>query len=595
VEGRLLSLKNPRDRVRTRSSRYTGDGFDTLSGGRPKVKRRNIFGPVLVICAILAVLVAADYWMHYGKIYPGVEVGDVALGDMTQEQARGTLEERATSALDEIQLTGGPEGGTTLLPADRLNVDYDIRATVEDAYEVGRRGGVLTRVGNRLEAAWGTVGVPAVVDYNRDIARAQIENLANRTNSQPQDAYVSIDGPRASAVESRQGYSVNVATTAENLEQALQSMSGEAAISAESTTPAVLTPAAEQAADTAQEAMSEPVTLTSGGEEWELSPSDIGQAMSFTPQGGAIEVGLDQEGLRSIASEVYDDLTTEPVEAGYRFSGDEVVVTKSRTGKQIDEDELFGAMNSGLFQGTREYEVPVVVDDPDLTTAQAEALRPTELIGSYRTDYTLASDKSPERVENLDIASRAINETFLAPDEVFSVNEVTSPLKYNKTHVIIDGKEEEADGGGLCQVASTLYNAVTYADLDVVERNPHDAQLPYIRPGLDATVWFGSLDMQFKNTTDGYIMIREYVANDGYIYAEIYGQPTGRTVEIDSESEYLGSDYSKWVTYHKVTDEDGKVVFDDVVHKDTYLPLIDDKGKTIPPNYEYLNIAPVNY
>jgi hypothetical protein len=101
--------------------------------------------------------------------------------------------------------------------------------------------------------------------------------------------------------------------------------------------------------------------------------------------------------------------------------------------------------------------------------------------------------------------------------------------------------------------------------------------------------------MKFENTTDGYIFLREYVADDGYIYAEIWGKPTGKTVEMDSEPLYLGADYSQWETYQKVTDEKGKVIFDDVIHKDTYMPLIDDKGKTIAPNSEELNIAPVNY
>jgi hypothetical protein len=100
--------------------------------------------------------------------------------------------------------------------------------------------------------------------------------------------------------------------------------------------------------------------------------------------------------------------------------------------------------------------------------------------------------------------------------------------------------------------------------------------------------------MKFENTSDGYLLLREYVADDGYIYAEIWGRPTGKEVELDSEPEYLGADYSKWITYKKVK-ENGKVVEDDVLHTDTYQPLIDEKGKTIAPNSEELNIAPANY
>jgi len=439
------------------------------------------------------------------------------------------------------------------------------------------------------------VSTAPVVDYDREAVRAKLENWAKRVSQEPKDAYVSINGSNAQPVASREGYKLDVAGTAANVDGALAGMTGEAEVSGEDLEPKVLTPAAEEAAGIAQEAMSQPVTLTAGKEKWEYSPQEIGQSLSFTPRGGDLRVGLDREKLRDALSDVYDKLTVKPVDASYKVKGDEVAVTPGQTGTEIKEEELFDALEAGLFEGKREYEVPVGTTDPELTTSEAEKLKPTELIGSYRTNYTLSTDTSAERVENLQIASNAISATAVAPGEIFSVNEVASPLSYNETHVIIEGKEEKADGGGLCQVASTLYNAANYAGLDIVERHPHDAQLPYIRPGLDATVWFGSLDMKFKNTTDGYLLLREYVADDGYIYAEIWGRPTGKTVEMDSQPEYLGSDYSEWITYQKVTDENGKVIFDDVLHKDTYKPLIDDKGKTIPPNYPYLNIAPVIY
>ena len=594
-----MSLKNPRDRVNSRTGFGTRTDFGSFSDSHQKgrkggQRRRGIIGVVLVVCAVVAVLVAADYWANAGKIFQGVMVGSIAVGGETPEEARGMVEERAADELGEIRFTGGPE--EFALSAKDINLNVDATATVERAYAVGREGSIPKRIGERMEAAWGTVETSLVVDYDRETVRSRVENRAARANSQPRDATVNVRGSEAEVVQSREGYTLDVADTAASLERALGRMSGEVEVAGEAVEPAVLTPAAEEAAGIAEEAMSAPVALTADGEEWEFSPEEIGQSLSFTPRGnGELRVGLDREQLRESLSDVYDDLTVEPVEAGFEIRGDEVAVTKSRTGTDIEEEELLDALEAGLFDGKREYEIPVVTTEPELTTAQAEELKPTERIGTYRTDYTLSSDKSPERVDNLDIASKAISGTFLAPGEVFSVNEVLSPLEYNETKVIIEGKEEKADGGGLCQVSSTLYMAANYAGLDIVERHPHDAQLPYIRPGLDATVWFGSLDMKFENTTDGYIFLREYVADDGYIYAEIWGKPTGKSVEMDSEPLYLGADYSQWETYQKVTDEDGKVAFDGVIHKDTYMPLIDEKGKTIAPNSEELNIAPVNY
>ena len=309
-------------------------------------------------------------------------------------------------------------------------------------------------------------------------------------------------------------------------------------------------------------------------------------------------VDYERERLRDGLSGVVSALTTEPIEAGFEVDGSEVFVTESRTGQRVDEEKLLSDIEAGLSEGQREYEVPVETEEPELTTEEAEGLRPTTLLGKYRTDYRETSDKSRERVENLQIGSDGIDGTLLAPGEVFSANEVLSPLDYNKTKIILEGKEDKADGGGLCQVSSTLYMAANYAGLEIEERHPHHAQLPYIRPGFDATVWFGGaggqpLDMKFKNDSEGYLLLREYLADDGYIYAEIWGQPTGEEVEMTSEPEYVGPDYSKWTTYKKVT-ENGEVVFDDVFHKDVYKPLVDEKGKTIRPDSEEVTVAPVD-
>ena len=462
--GRGHSVEPKKQERRGESQQYPRRFLGLHSGGRSEAlgQTAEIVGIVLVICAVVAVLVAANSWINSGKIYGGVEVGGVSLGGKAPEEAREVVEDRIAGDLEGLELTG-PEELT--LDAEELGTRIDAQATVDRAYAVGRRGSLLEQVGDRLQAARGTVRISPAMTYER-------------------------------------------------------------------------------------------------------------------------------ERLRDALADVYDTLEVEPIEAGFGIRDGRIHVTESRTGQNVDEEELLNDIEAGLLEGQREFEIPMVTTEPELTTVEAQALKPMSLIGSYRTDYTLSSDKSPERVENLKIASSAISGTVLAPGEVFSMNAVAQPLEYYETKVIIEGREELADGGGLCQVSSTLYMAANYAGLDIVERNPHSAELPYIRPGLDATVWFGSLDMKFENTTDGYVLIREYVADDGYIYAEVWGRPTGKEVEMDSEPLYVGSDSATWVTYQKVK-EDGKVIFDDVLYKDTYMPLVDEAGELVQPGS--VVPVPVNY
>lgn len=569
-----------------KSSRKTvrGGGYSPgPSGGRRKVPI-----VVLVACAVLAGIVALDYWSNSGRIYNGVSVAGADVGGKTTAEAEALVEERLAENVGEIRLSGPQD---VALSPEQLGVSYDVPATVEKAYDVGRGGNVFERVSTRLQAAYGSAEVAPEASY--DDGRVQIftEAVAQRVDKEPGEASVAVEGTEVLVEESQEGYGLNVPATAGNIRAAIEGATGEAEMVGEPVEPAVATPAAEAAAAEARDAMSQEVSLTAGEEGWTLTPAEIGQALDFSPKGGEVDVSLNRDRLSAAASEPIEALTVEPREAGYELNGSEVVVTPSQTGKAVDEEAFFADLERGIFEGRREYEVPVVTDEPELSTEQAEALKPTDLLAKYRTDYSIVEDDG-QRKENLEIASNAVDGMFVAPGETFSMNENISGLDYNATKVIIDGKETKADGGGLCQVTSTLYMAVNYAGLDVTERHPHISQLPYIRPGLDATVWFGDengvpLDMKFENTSDGYVLIREYVADDGFIYAEVYGKPSNTQVEMSSRPTYMGADQSKWNTYQKVT-EDGKVVYDGILHKDTYDPLIDEKGKTIPPPDVYV-------
>jgi vancomycin resistance protein YoaR len=214
------------------------------------------------------------------------------------------------------------------------------------------------------------------------------------------------------------------------------------------------------------------------------------------------------------------------------------------------------------------------VSGQDAGQGTAEETMPSVLLGEFFTDY--AWDPDQGRQSNLRTASKAIDNTVLAPGEEFSALNVLAPLDYQPAKVFANGGVDYEVGGGLCQVSSTLYMAANYAGLEIVERNPHYAELPYIRPGFDATVWFGengwgALDMKFKNNTDGNILIREFVNEDGFLVAQIYGEkPTGKVVTMDSErvEEDLNKGI-KWATYKKVTDN-GKVVQDGLLFETVY-------------------------
>ena len=169
----------------------------------------------------------------------------------------------------------------------------------------------------------------------------------------------------------------------------------------------------------------------------------LGDRIKASWRGARVQpvLGLNREQLRGALSDMISTFTFGSVEAGYEVENGRVFVNESREGKKADEEALLSDVEAGIFEGKAEYEVPVEIYEPFLATEEAERLKPTKLLGSYRTDYTLSTDTSAERVENLEIASDAVEGTLLAPGEVFSFNELAAPLNYNSTKVIVKGRK----------------------------------------------------------------------------------------------------------------------------------------------------------
>ncbi len=288
------------------------------------------------------------------------------------------------------------------------------------------------------------------------------------------------------------------------------------------------------------------------------------------PAAATYDEAAAREAIEGVASE----LNTEPKDAApvVTKSG-EVEVEEAAPGRAVDVDATLDNLEGSLKGLSGEVALAAERKEPAVSTEEARASAPTELLGEYKTDY--AWDPDEGRQANLKMASEAVDSTMLAPGEEFSFTEQAGSLDYEEAKVFSEGGVSSEEGGGLCQVSSTLFMAANYAGLEITERHQHYAELPYITPGFDATVWFGDwqpLDMKFKNTTDGNILVREFVDEDGFLTAQILGQePTGRKVVLSAEKvKQSPTEGIKWVTYKKVTGENGEVISDGVIGESIY-------------------------
>ena len=183
--------------------------------------------------------------------------------------------------------------------------------------------------------------------------------------------------------------------------------------------------------------------------------------------------------------------------------GLKVQIKPSRAGFGLDMPRLLSDMDYVASQpGLREVVVPLTVLEPTMTTDQLTALG-LDGLGSQFTTYFDPTNKP--RTQNITQAAKLVDGTVIKAGAVFSLNDTLGPRTVNRgfdyAPVIDDGVLRLGVGGGLCQFATTLFNAAFLAGLPIVERHPHDFFIDHYPIGRDAQVAYGSQDLRFRNDT----------------------------------------------------------------------------------------------
>ncbi len=184
------------------------------------------------------------------------------------------------------------------------------------------------------------------------------------------------------------------------------------------------------------------------------------------------------------------------------------------------------------------------VIQPEITLAKANQFGIEELIGEGTSDF---SHSIPERIHNLTLAASKFNGILIPKEAIFSFNEilgdVSSLTGYKPAYIIKSGRTVLGDGGGVCQVSTTMFRAALNTGLPIQERTAHAYRVGYYendsKPGFDATVFAPSVDLKIKNDTPAYILIQTSVNKENNTLSfKFYGKKDGRTAEISSIALY---------------------------------------------------------
>lgn len=255
----------------------------------------------------------------------------------------------------------------------------------------------------------------------------------------------------------------------------------------------------------------------------------------YYPEIDFFQGGLYLKNAEQIVDGIYYDTIIKPIDAKAVFnleSENPISFEREIYGRAIDKQDLVVKIEKALLNGVSEVKAKEVVISPKYTVEKLEK-------STYRRSFftTCYHYSSSERKQNIALCARLIGGRAIEPYEQFSFNEVvgerTEERGFLNAKIIENGKFTDGVGGGVCQVSSTLYNAVLLGGLKVVERHPHSMLVSYVEPSFDAMVSSGYADFKFVNDSDSVVFITA-TATDNSITISVYGTKTEFTYERES-------------------------------------------------------------
>jgi vancomycin resistance protein YoaR len=218
--------------------------------------------------------------------------------------------------------------------------------------------------------------------------------------------------------------------------------------------------------------------------------------------------------------------------------------TPEVAGFRLDASRVFDATLIA-FRDQAPVELPLKLDEKKVPDEVLSKI--TDVVSEFSTRF---SEGKASRSTNIRLAARKIDGLVLAPGESFSFNGVvgkrTREAGFKEAGVYKDGKHDIDIGGGICQVSTTLYNAVLFANLKVTKRQNHSMPVPYVPIGRDAAVDYNRIDLGFTNTLDIPVAINAHVET-GKITFRVLGQKDpSLAVKIES------SDRRSWAVGEKI-------------------------------------------
>ena len=512
---------------------------DTTAPFSRSVRRRRSRVGVAAAGVALVLLVAGSLLFARGlllrdSVLPGVSVAGVDVGGLSHSDAQARLRARLGAQLAQPVTVEVGDRSFVVHP-DRL-WRLDVAATERRASQAGRES-----VRSRFLALTGPFAeeydvrpvlepLPAV----RGLVLASLERLTPA----PRNARLSMEGTEVVLVPGRWGTSVDEASFLAALEDGV--VAGRSRMVAETSPlePGITTSEARRTQAQAEAIVSAPVSLRfRRAAIGELTPEALAGMVQFTRGNGGFRVSLDRAAITEQLAPMIAAKTTEPVDAGFRVVGTRVRVIPARPGTQLAAARAQRAVLAAAVQpDARVARVALTTLPADLTTREARTLGIRRQLTTFTTDMGVSS---ANRIWNVHLLGDYLDGTIIKPGQVFSYNAEVGPRTvergFREGQMIFGGVLIPSIGGGVCQTATTVFNAAFEAGLPIKSRTNHSFYISHYPTGRDATVSWGGPDLVFKNDLKHAILIKVSYT-DATFTVSFYGTRQRRKI-VSSTSE----------------------------------------------------------
>jgi vancomycin resistance protein YoaR len=504
-----------------------------MTGGqrsrRPPPRRRRIRASHVGVIALLLALVCAATGLALmgedaGRAPGDVTIDGIQVGGMTAAEIETVARRRAAVRLSEPLVIQTVEDGGYRLEASRgaLRSRPQVERVVSEALEARPP---LDRLLGRLGLG-GDRELELGFTLDADQVDALVDQVTGELNSPAASASVELQGGEPVVVPARTGSGIDP----EHLRSEILAFPSRIVLEREVLQPAIGDEAARRARDRAAAVLAQPAAVTFNEAQVEIGTSTLLEALRFEPRAPRLLVRLDPEVLGEELRPAFQDRIRPASDAEFRISGNRVRVVAATTGRRLNLRAIGAAI---VGRPGRPVRARFETLPPDVTTDELRKLNITELVSTFTTPYACCQP----RVTNIQRGAELLDGMIIPPGGRFSLNEALGERTTERGFVaapqIAGDKLEDAVGGGVSQIATTIFNAAFFAGLEIVTHTPHSFYISRYPAGREATVSFGGPELIFVNDWEAGVLIDAYAGDSG-ITVSFYSSKLGRRVETES-------------------------------------------------------------